>query len=57
MLFPSRIYIARGRWHFGDFRNILLPNIGEEQKEFYYLSPRPPALCHVVNPALVIALR
>ena len=32
MLLPSRIYIARGPWHFEDFLNILLPNIGEDQK-------------------------
>ena len=32
MLFPSRIYIARGLWLFGDFRNIFLPNISEDQK-------------------------
>ena len=22
-------------WHFGDFRNIFLPNIGEDQKKSY----------------------
>ena len=32
MLFPSRIYIARKPWHFGDFCNIFLPNISEDQK-------------------------
>ena len=31
MLFPDRINIARGPWHFGDFCNIFLPNIGENQ--------------------------
>ena len=34
MLLPGRIYIALGPWHFGDFRNIFLPNIGEDQKSF-----------------------
>ena len=33
MLFPGRIYITLGPWHFGDFRNIFLPNIGKEQKK------------------------
>ena len=33
MLFPGRIFIARGPWHFGDYRNIFLPNIGEDQKK------------------------
>ena len=34
MLLPGRIYIALGPWHFGDFRSIFLPNIGEDQKNF-----------------------
>ena len=29
----GRICIARGRWHFGDFRNIFLPSIDEDQKK------------------------
>ena len=41
MLFPGRIYIAQGSWHFGDFCNIFLPNIGEDQKKSYYLSAEP----------------
>ena len=32
MLLPIRISIALGPWHFGDFRNIFLPNVGETQK-------------------------
>ena len=32
MLFPNRIYIARGPWHLEDFCNIFLPNISEDQK-------------------------
>ena len=32
MLLLGRIYIAHGPWHFGDFRKIFLPNIGEEKK-------------------------
>ena len=31
MLLPGRIYIALGPWHFGDFRNVFLPNIVEDQ--------------------------
>ena len=33
MLFPGRIYIARGLWHVGDFLNIFRPNISEDQKK------------------------
>ena len=32
MLFPGRIYIARGPWHLGDFCNIFRPNVSEDQK-------------------------
>ena len=35
MLLRGRIYIALGPWHFGDFRNIFLPNIGKDQKKAY----------------------
>ena len=38
MLLPGRIYIALSPWHFGDFRSIFLPNIGEDQKKSYDLS-------------------
>ena len=31
MLFLGWIYIARGPWHLGDFCNIFLPNISEDQ--------------------------
>ena len=41
MLFPGRIYIARGPWHLGDFCNIFLPNISEDQKNSYYLRTGP----------------
>ena len=34
-------YIAQGPRHFGDFRNIFLPNIGENQKKSYDLSAGP----------------
>ena len=43
-------------WHFGDFSNIFLPNIDEDQKKSY-MSAGPMALCHLLNPSLVIALR
>ena len=32
MLFPGRIYIARGLWHLKDFCNIFLLNINQDQK-------------------------
>ena len=41
MLLPGRIYIVLGPWHFEDFRNIFLPNIGEDQKKAYYFSSGP----------------
>ena len=41
MLFLGRIYIARGPWHLGDFCNIFLPNISEDQKKSYHLSAGP----------------
>ena len=41
MLFPGRIYIARGTWHLGDFCSIFLPNISEDQKKSNYLSTGP----------------
>ena len=41
MLLPGRIYIALGSWHFGDFRNIFLPNIGKDLKKSYDFSVRP----------------
>ena len=58
MLFPGRIYIALGPWHFGDFCNIFLPNIGEDQKNLT-ISARGPwlVLRHIiVNMALINAL-
>ena len=53
----GRIYIARGPWHFGDFRNNCLPNIGEDQKKSHHPKAGLLALCDMVNPAQVIALR
>ena len=43
--------------HFRNFCSVFLPNIGEDRKKSYYLSGWPLALCHMVNPAQVIALR
>ena len=37
MLLPSRIYIARGYWHFGDFY-IFLPNMGKDYETLTILS-------------------
>ena len=57
MLLPGRNYIARGPWYFGDFCNIFLPNIDEDQKKVFPSERGAVALCHMANPALVIALR
>ena len=58
MLLPGWIYIALGPWHFGDFRNIFLPNVGEDQKSLKILAQGPELVLRhiVVNPALVNAL-
>ena len=42
MLLPGRIYFALSPWHFGDFRNIFLPNIGEDKKKSLTISGRGP---------------
>ena len=39
MLLPGWIYIALGPWHFGDFRNIFLPNLGDGQKKVLRFEP------------------
>ena len=49
MVSPPNHVIARAPWHFGDFRNIFLPNIGEDQIKLYYLNAEPLALYHVVQ--------
>ena len=41
MLLLGRIYIALGPWHFGDFRNISLPNVGEDHEKSKDLSAGP----------------
>ena len=41
MLLPGRIYIAWSSWHLGNFCNILLPNISEDQQQSYYLCAGP----------------
>ena len=41
MLLPGRIYIALGPWHWGDFCNVFLPNIGEDQRKSYDFSLGP----------------
>ena len=46
MLLPGRIYIALGPWHFGDFRNIFLPNRGEDQKSRTISARRAPYWCN-----------
>ena len=41
MLLLGRIYIALDPWHFGDFCNIFLPDIVEDQRKSYDLSAGP----------------
>ena len=41
MLFPHKIYMARGPRYFGGFCNISQPNIGEVQKKSYHLARVP----------------
>ena len=48
---------APGTWGLKEFRNIFLPNIGEDQKKSNHQSAGPIVLCHVVNTSLVITLR
>ena len=43
MLLPGRYYIALSPWHFGDFRNIFSPNVGEDRKKSFDLSAGPQA--------------
>ena len=57
MLLPRSDLHCAGPWHVGDFRNIFLQSIGEDQKKSNHLGAEPQALCHMVNPALVIVLR
>ena len=57
MITPTNHILARGPWHFENFRNIFLPNIGEKTKKVLPAERGPLALCHMVNPTLVIALR
>ena len=44
MLLSGRIYFALGPWRFGDFCNIFLPNVGEDQKKSYNFSSGPLAV-------------
>ena len=41
MLFPGRICIAQGPWHLGNFCNIFLSNINEDQKKPTILGQGP----------------
>ena len=41
MLLLGRIYFALGPWHLRYFRNIFLPNIGEDQKKSFDFSSEP----------------
>ena len=50
-------FILRELFHFGDFCDIFLTNIGKGQKNVLPSERGPLTLCHMVNPALDIALR
>ena len=52
----GRIYIAEPL-ALGKFCKIFVPNIDEGQKKSYHLSAGHLALCHEVNPALLLHLR
>ena len=54
---PGRIYIAQDPWYFGDFYNVLLPNIGEDQEKVLPSERELMALCYMIKSALVVALR
>ena len=56
MLLPGPDLHGVGPLTLWDFCNIFLPNTGEDQK-MPYLSAGPLALCLMLNPPLVIALR
>ena len=57
MLLLGPVDIARDLRHFGEFRKIFRPNIGQDQTKFCYLNAEPVGLCHMVIPVLIIALR
>ena len=56
-IIPGWICIARGPWYFQHYRNIFLPNVGEDQKKSFHLNAEPLPLPHMVNSSLDIALR
>ena len=53
---PGPDYIGLGPWYFGDFRNVFLPIIGEDQKKVLPSERGALVLRPMVNPALDIAL-
>ena len=57
MLFPGRIYIARGPWHLKDFLQHLPAKYNRRPKNVLLSERKALALCHMANTALVIALR
>ena len=56
MLLPGPDLHCAGPPVLSEFCNIFLPNTGEDQKTSCHLSAVPLALCHMVNPSLVIRL-
>ena len=45
-----------GGWYFGDYRNVFLPNMGEDQKKDLQSERGAPGIVPLVNPVLVVAL-
>ena len=57
MLLPGPDLNRVGPLALWNFRNIFLPNTGEDQKKSYRLSAGHLALFRISNPSLIIALR
>ena len=55
MLLPGPNLNCAGPLALGEFRNMFVPNIGEDQKS-QHQSARPLALRHIVYPSLVITI-
>ena len=57
MLLPGPDLHRVGPLALWNFRNIFLPNAGEDPKKSHRLNAGPLVLFHMSNPSLVIALR
>ena len=54
MLLPGPDLHRVGPLAIWDFRNIFLPNTGEDQEKSHHLSAGPLALCHMLNPSWLL---